>query len=262
MSLPISGFTAVPNPMMLSFLASQGFAIMYFGGAGWQFGKRKVSGMSNDEVNAMTPEQFLDKLNGELKGMVPSMQQGMKDMTPLINTTITQFGSYIREAIKAFPEAIGNILRDPTATAGGIGSDIFGVRYDPGAARPGGNYQTTREYWEAVAANALKQAGSFYKPSTQVSSVTTRPITRQQQIKEFGSTVIKPQLSLTEQRRLTKRRAGQSQYQERNRLIQQIALNARNMRSSSTNSSKEKYRAAMGFQQQRLVNLLARYRFD
>ncbi len=63
MSLPISGFTAVPNPMMLSFLATQGFAIMYYGGAGWQFGKRKVSGMSNEEVNNMTPNDFLQRLH-------------------------------------------------------------------------------------------------------------------------------------------------------------------------------------------------------
>ncbi len=116
MSLPISGFTAVPNPMMLSFLASQGFAIMYFGGAGWQFGKRKVSGMSNEEVNAMTPEQFMLKLNLELKGMVPTMQQGMKDMTPLIHTTMVQFGAYIREAIRAFPEAVGEIFAEGDST--------------------------------------------------------------------------------------------------------------------------------------------------
>ncbi len=110
MSLPISGFTAVPNPMMLSFLATQGFAIMYYGGAGWQFGKRKVSGMSNEEVNKMTPNEFLQQLHAETKLMVPTMQQGMKDMTPLIKTTIEQFGSYIREAIAAFPQAVANVF--------------------------------------------------------------------------------------------------------------------------------------------------------
>jgi len=114
MSLPISGFTAVPNPMMLSFLATQGFAIMYYGGAGWQFGKRKVSGMTNEEVNAMSPNEFLIKLHSETKTMVPTMQRGMEDMTPLIHTTMTQFGAYIREAIKAFPETVSNILGTPT----------------------------------------------------------------------------------------------------------------------------------------------------
>ncbi len=110
MSLPISGFTAVPNPMMLSFLATQGFAIMYYGGAGWQFGKRKVSGMSNEQVNKLSPNDFLMQLHNETRTMVPTMAQGMKDMTPLVKTTLELFGSYIREAIKAFPQVVQNIL--------------------------------------------------------------------------------------------------------------------------------------------------------
>jgi len=120
MSLPISGFTAVPNPMMLSFLATQGFAIMYYGGAGWQFGKRKVSGMSNEEVNSMTPNQFLQRLQSETKTMIPTMQQGMQDMTPLVKTTMVLFGTYIKEAIAAFPKVV-------EAAIGGGGGDFSNI---------------------------------------------------------------------------------------------------------------------------------------
>jgi len=120
MSLPISGFTAVPNPMMLSFLATQGFAIMYYGGAGWQFGKRKVSGMSNEEVNAMTPNDFLMRLHSETKTMIPTMSQGMQDMTPLVKTSMVLFGTYIREAIAAFPKVV-------EAAIGGGGGEFSNI---------------------------------------------------------------------------------------------------------------------------------------
>ncbi len=92
---------------------------MYFGGSGWQFGKRKVSAMSNEETNKTTPQQFMQKLNSELKGMIPSMQQGMRDMTPLVKTSMLLFGEYIREAIKAFPQVVEKILE-----SGGDGSPV------------------------------------------------------------------------------------------------------------------------------------------
>ncbi len=153
MSLPISGFTAVPNPMMLSFLATQGFAIMYYGGAGWQFGKRKVSGMSNEQVNNMTPNELLQKLHSETKTMVPTMQQGMEDMTPLIHTTITQFGSYIREAIKAFPEAIGNIFNQSYQGPDNPYGNITNVRLSQGSQQ----FQRDRELYAGGATSQFQK---------------------------------------------------------------------------------------------------------
>ncbi len=59
MSSPISGFTAIPNPQMLAFMPIQSYLMMYFAGSGWQYGKRKISAMSNEEFNKLTPEQLL-----------------------------------------------------------------------------------------------------------------------------------------------------------------------------------------------------------
>lgn len=129
--------------MMLSFLATQGFAIMYYGGAGWQFGKRKVSGMSNEQVNEMTPNEFLQQLHSEIKTAIPTMQQGMKDMTPLINTTITQFGAYIREAIKALPEAVGNIFQQSYQGADNPYGQLTNVRLSQGSQQ----FQRDRELY-------------------------------------------------------------------------------------------------------------------
>ncbi len=188
MSFPISGFTAVPNPMMLSFLATQGFAIMYYGGAGWQFGKRKVSGMSNEEVNKMTPNDFLMKLHSETKTMVPTMAKGMEDMTPLITTTMEQFGSYIREAIKAIPSAVSNIFTESanaplSSIGGGAHSQVLGYapallqRYsDEQQLEIAGSQQNIRTdiHLKRSASHPIKYKGRYWSKSGFHSSNLTR----------------------------------------------------------------------------------------
>ncbi len=106
MSLPISGFTAVPNPQMLSYMMSQSWIMMYAAGGAWQFGKRKVGAMSNEEFNKLSPEEFLSQHMGFLKAAIPSIQQSIQDMTPLIRTLMVTFGQFINEAVKAIGPSI------------------------------------------------------------------------------------------------------------------------------------------------------------
>ncbi len=106
MSSPISGFTAVPNPMMLSFMGSQSFIMMYEAGAAWQYGKRKISAMSNEEFNKLTPLLLLQEHTQLLRSAIPTIQDSMEDMSPLVKTIMVQFGEYIAEAVKAFPAAV------------------------------------------------------------------------------------------------------------------------------------------------------------
>ncbi len=276
MSLPISGFTAVPNPMMLSFLATQGFAIMYYGGAGWQFGKRKVSGMSNEEVNKMSPNEFLMKLHSETRTMVPTMAQGMKDMTPLVKTTLELFGTYIREAIKAFPQVVQNILG---STDSGEFSNI------PTSSGSSGNLPPQMAsflHYFATLSKATKlqivQEAEKSKPSTitgfNVSEAQAQALEKQKDFLEdqkkkslklkILTTVIKTPLPIAPFKK-TKKKAGQSQIMHRNLLIKNIAIIGKQL--SQLPSWKRK---GAGFksiqknlfsQQQQLVNLLDRYRF-
>ncbi len=262
MSFPISGFTAVPNPMMLSFLATQGFAIMYYGGAGWQFGKRKVSGMTNKQVNNMTPNEFLQQLHGETRTMVPTMQQGMKDMTPLIHTTITQFGAYIQEAIKAIPEAVGNIFSQSYQGADDPYGTLTNVRLSQGSQQ----FQRDRELYKGGAlsqyqldlARKKERSGKTqledYNLQKQKLLAARAANARAEAILKHVSIV--PQIAKTN---LTgKRKAGQSQIMERLKLIKLIAFIKNQPDSKSSPGLKAKQ---MRSAQQKLVNLLARYRF-
>ncbi len=282
MSLPISGFTAVPNPMMLSFLATQGFAIMYYGGAGWQFGKRKVSGMSNEQVNKMSPNDFLMQLHNETRTMVPTMAQGMKDMTPLVKTTLVLFGAYIREAIKAFPEVVQNILG---STDSGEFSNIPTSSGSSGNLPP--QMASFLHYFatlsKATQGNIVAEAENPQLDTSGMSlaqheenkrqkiiDADRAKVDRQNQLKRFG--VLKtpiPQVRAD----VGKRPAGQSAKLERLLLIRSIDGTAKKLkelfRRVPAHSADRRLieseiateKSKLFKRQQKLVNLLARYRF-
>ncbi len=54
MVLPVSGFLPVPLPMMIPFMGAQSLVIGKMFGVGFQYGKRKISAMSNEEFNKLT----------------------------------------------------------------------------------------------------------------------------------------------------------------------------------------------------------------
>ncbi len=90
-------------------MGSQSFIMMYEAGAAWQYGKRRISAMSNEEFNKLTPLKLLEEHTALLRSAIPTIQKSMEDMSPLVRTIMVQFGEYIAEAVKAFPEALGAI---------------------------------------------------------------------------------------------------------------------------------------------------------
>ncbi len=132
MSLPISGFTAVPNPQMLAFMGAQSFIMMYQAGEGWQYGKRRISAMSNEEFNELTPELVLEKQAIVLKNSLKTIEQSMNNMTPMIETIIKQYGEFLRIVIKETPQALAtgfSGITDPT-TGGHEHEDTLGAIVD------------------------------------------------------------------------------------------------------------------------------------
>ncbi len=117
MSLPISGFTAIPNPQMLAFMAAQSFVMMYQAGEGWQYGKRKISAMSNEDFNKLTPQIILQNQAASLRGSLPTIVKSMNDMTPIIRDIVRQYGDFAKAIINELP-AVAKILLEPPATGG------------------------------------------------------------------------------------------------------------------------------------------------
>ncbi len=111
MSSPISAFTAVPNPQMLAFMATQSFLMMQMAGAGWQYGKRKISAMKNQEFNALTVNSLLQKEVADVREAIPTIIKSIEDMTPMVGHIVAQYGDFIKEIIKAMPKVVENIYK-------------------------------------------------------------------------------------------------------------------------------------------------------
>ncbi len=111
MSSPISGFTAIPNPQMLAFMPIQSYLMMYFAGAGWQIGKRKVSAIPNDEFNKMSAKQLLEGFTADLRSTIPTLERSLNDITPLIRTLIEQYGDFIKIALDVIPQVAGDVVK-------------------------------------------------------------------------------------------------------------------------------------------------------
>ncbi len=145
MSFPISGFLPVPLPMMIPFMGAQSLVIGKMFGEGFQYGKRKISAMPNEEFNKLTFEDMMSNAREELKASIPTMQASLHDMTPLVETIIRIFADYITEVTKVVTgtgegprlfekegEAIGE------AIAHSIGTHLPGAHETTGSGIPVG----------------------------------------------------------------------------------------------------------------------------
>ncbi len=273
MSSPISGFTAIPNPQMLAFMPIQSYLMMYFAGSGWQYGKRKISAMSNEQFNKLTPEELLQQHSIELKNMLPTLEKSLNDVTPLVRILIEQYGDFIKAAIAAVPSAIQKAGIPILTGQAKIDYDKqffdffknFGT-IPEAEARIGGGARDERPTIDFNTSDSSREgvgSTSRDKPFGQLHKEQGHPghDHRADQIEQFGKTLVTPQLSLIEKSNPKKRKAGQSQIITRNQLIKSIASEARLFRNPVNAKMKEVHLKRLKGMQQQLVNLLARYRF-
>ncbi len=126
MSSPITGFTAIPNPQMLAFMPIQSYLMMYFAGAGWQIGKRKISAIPNDQFNKMSANDLLQGFTADLRSTIPTLERSMNDITPLIKVLIEQYGDFIKTAIAALPAAAQTVAGALVNPKGALVPPAFG----------------------------------------------------------------------------------------------------------------------------------------
>ncbi len=101
---------------MLAFMPIQSYLMMYFAGAGWQIGKRKVSAIPNDKFNPMSSTDLLKTFTADLRDSIPELERSLNDITPLIETLMKQYGEFIKEAIRVAPaiaQSVGGALVNP-----------------------------------------------------------------------------------------------------------------------------------------------------
>ncbi len=132
--MPISGFTAVYNPQMMAMMPIQSFIMMYEAGQGWQFGKRKISEKSNEEIKALTPIMLMEQNNQVRKDALPIIQRAMDEIAPITRHMVTNFADIVKEFIAGVGDVAGNIFQQSYQGANNPYGSTQQVRYGIGQA--------------------------------------------------------------------------------------------------------------------------------
>ena len=222
--------------------------------------------------------------------MVPTMAKGMEDMTPLIKTTLIQFGEYIREAIAAFPDIVETIIGGPNETTGmpkgmalsalsGVGTlapRTGGLNPYLGQVRggtiPAGLQEVISNYYAKQNSGVpLDSSEDAHAKRVALQKIEDARVKRLQDLlKAKVSAQIRkdaragvPQIAKTNL--FGKKKAGQSQIMARNNLIRTIKRQKEILQQQRAKGTREGLLVNrvnnVRRYQQLLTNLLARYRF-
>ncbi len=97
----------LPLAMMIPFMGIQSAVMAKQFGENFQYGKRRISAMSNEEFNKLTPAMLQERTNAELKAMIPNMQQSIIDMQGFQEFLVKQFVKMIGDILIA---GLGKII--------------------------------------------------------------------------------------------------------------------------------------------------------
>lgn len=78
----------------------------------FQYGKRKISAMSNEEFNALSADELLRDNFRIMKTAIPSMNQAMGDMNPLVDKILNEMKSYFSKATEQGITGAGTVLEN------------------------------------------------------------------------------------------------------------------------------------------------------
>lgn len=68
-------------------------------GMNFQFGKRKISAMSNEQFNKLTPEQMQADFSTMIKGLIPTFGDSLRDMRPFQRMIFEEMLAVFKTAI-------------------------------------------------------------------------------------------------------------------------------------------------------------------
>ncbi len=89
----------LPLAMMIPFMGIQSAVMAKQFGENFQYGKRRISAMSNEEFNKLTPKILNENANEELKSMIPSMEASITNMREFQTFLIREFINVIQQSL-------------------------------------------------------------------------------------------------------------------------------------------------------------------
>ncbi len=100
--MTIGLFAPLPLAIMIPFMAAQSFAMGEAFGKSFQYGKRKISAMSNDEFNKLTAPKLHEEIQADIRQMIPHMNKSF--------ATMEKFQSeVVNSIIRGIAQTLGNL---------------------------------------------------------------------------------------------------------------------------------------------------------
>ncbi len=227
----IGFFAPFPLALMVPFMAGQSLAMGEAFGKGFQYGKRKISSMSNEEFNALDFKGLSESIATDYKVMIPSITKSIEASDELQRAVFAALGDVIKDIPKTILDFFADIGGSSTSnTTTSTSASQLGTITE---VRSGGREVTINEQGiidaQKIIDQAILDAKALLSPfggSTikNITDAADREKLRLEELRIRQSFFNKPQpvtprLITTP----TGRKAGQSQILERNRLQKAIS---------------------------------------
>ncbi len=129
----IGFFAPFPLALMVPFMAGQSLAMGEAFGKGFQYGKRKISSMSNEEFNALNFQQLSESIATDYKSMIPSLKKSIEASDELQRAVFQALGALLLSIPDEIKEFFSNVagssesagLPVPTPIPGGAGGGAY-----------------------------------------------------------------------------------------------------------------------------------------
>ncbi len=120
---PVTGSLFAPFffPLGIAFMGAQSAVMMKMAGENWQYGKRRISAMTNEEFNKMTPLKLYQVETSDLRAMIPSIESSLQSMTPLTATIVTE----MLNTFKVGAQATAAYVQDLISQSGILGQVVL-----------------------------------------------------------------------------------------------------------------------------------------
>ncbi len=93
-------------------MGAQSLVIGKMFGEGFQYGKRKISAMPNEEFNALTFEKMMSNARDEMQASIPTMIAAMQDMKPMVAAVVHEFTNYLSLVIQEAPSQSSQLINE------------------------------------------------------------------------------------------------------------------------------------------------------
>ncbi len=120
----IGFFAPLPLAMMLPFMAGQSMMMGDAFGKSYQYGKRKISAMSNEEFNKLSAQDLAKEIVADFNTIIPSMKTAMAASTEFQGQIIQEMGNIIKSLPAEITKFFGG---EGTGTSNTIEAVIIGL---------------------------------------------------------------------------------------------------------------------------------------